>query len=174
MKALILAADGFEDSELLVPMYRLKEEGFEVDVATPTGSKIIGKHGYEVPGTADLSQVRPDAYDLLVIPGGRGPETVRLEEQAVAATRAMIDGNKIVCVICHGAQVLVSAGAVKGRKLTCWMGIRDDVKAAGGEFRDEEVVVDRNLVTSRFPGDLPAFCREMMKLVRQRKLAPGR
>jgi protease I len=174
MKALIIAASGFEDSELLVPMHRLKEEGFKVDVATPMGEKISGKHGYEVAGTANLAQVRPDDYDVLVIPGGRSPETVRLEEQAVACTRAMIDKDKIVAVICHGAQVLISAGAVKGRKLTCWKGIRDDVKAAGGNYRDEEVVVDGNLVTSRMPEDLGAFCREMMKLVRQRKLVPER
>ncbi len=174
MRALILAADGFEDSELLVPMYRLEEEGFRVEVATPLGQKVAGKHGYEVAGTTDLSRVRPDDYDLVVIPGGRAPETVRLDEGAVACVRAMFDRGKIVAAICHGAQVLVSAGAVRGRKLTCWQGIRDDVKAAGANFRDEEVVVDGNLVTSRMPQDLAAFCRELVKLARQRKLIPER
>lgn len=166
MRALILAADGFEDSELLVPYYRLKEAGHEAVLATPARMKIVGKHGYEMDADADLDRVNPDDYDMVVIPGGRSPEVVRLSENAVAAVRGMFDRGKPVAAICHGAQVLVSAGVVRGKRLTSWAGIRDDVKAAGGQYRDAEVVVDGKLVTSRFPQDLPAFCREMMKLMR--------
>jgi protease I len=165
MKALILAADGVEDSELLYPYYRLKEEGIEVHVATPGGRDVTGKHGYAISADLDLADVDPDAYDLLVLPGGKAPETVRLDETAVAATRKMMDDGKPVAAICHGAQVLVSADVLKGKRATCYKAVRDDLKAAGADYADEEVVVDGNLITSRCPSDLPAFARELMKQV---------
>ncbi len=166
MKALILAADGFEDSELLVPMYRFLEEGWEVVVAAPERGTISGKHDYEVEATKALSEVKSKDYDVLVIPGGKAPETVRLNERALAVTREAMAAKKAVGSICHGAQVLISAGVMKGRKATCWKGVRDDLKIAGADYSDAEVVVDGNLVTSRCPSDLPAFCRELMKLAR--------
>ena len=165
MKALILAAEGFEDSELLVPLYRLREEGIKVDIAAPRKETFAGKHGYE--GHADLSfaQLTASEYDVLVLPGGKGPEAVRLDERAVKATREIMTAGKVVASICHGAQVLISAGVLEGRQATCWKGIRDDLRLAGAEYLDQEVVVDDNLITSRQPGDLPAFCREMMKAI---------
>ncbi len=163
MKALILAAEGFEDSELLVPMYRLLEEGDDVDVAAPETGEFTGKHGYTAEANLDFGDVESDDYDLLVLPGGKAPETVRLDDSAVRVTREMMEGGKPVASICHGAQVLISADVLEGRKATCWEGIRDDLRAAGAAYRDKEVVVDGNLITSRFPGDLPAFCRELMR-----------
>lgn len=163
MKALILAADGFEDSELLYPYYRLKEENIPVHVAGPEKGAITGKHGYSVEADMAFADVQAAGYDLLVLPGGKGPETVRLDEDAVAATRQMMEAGKVVAAICHGAQVLISAGVLEGRKATCYEGVRDDLKAAGGNYSDEEVVVDGNLITSRFPADLPAFSREILK-----------
>lgn len=164
MRVLILAADGFEDSELLVPLYRLKEEGVEVEVAGPKqGQTLTGKHGYSVTADLGFAQLDTDGYDALVLPGGKAPETVRLDERAVSATRRMLDAGKPVAAICHGAQVLISASALPGRKATCWVGIRDDLACAGADYRDEEVIVDGNLITSRCPSDLPAFCRALTK-----------
>ncbi len=165
MQALILAADGVEDCELLYPYYRLQEEGIEVHVATPGAKGVTGKHGYAVSADLALSDVDPDAYDVLILPGGKAPETVRLDDTAVAAVRKMMEAGKPVACICHGAQILVSAGVLHGRRATCYKAVRDDVKAAGAEYTDEEVVVDDNLITSRFPDDLPAFMRELLKQV---------
>jgi len=163
MKALILAADGFEDSELLYPYYRLLEAGIEVEVAGPQKGTITGKHGYVVKTDLAFSRLKAENYDLLILPGGRGPETVRLDRTAVEVTRKMFETGKIVAAICHGAQTLLSAGVLAGRTATSWQGIRDDLKLAGAKFKDEEVVVDGNLITSRCPEDLPAFCREIFK-----------
>jgi protease I len=165
MKALILFADGFEDSEFFYPYYRLKEAGLDVDVAAPEKGPVTGKHGYSFEANLAFADVQADGYDLLVLPGGSGPETVRLDDNAVKAAKAMLDAGKPVASICHGIQTLISAGALSGRKATCWQGVKDDLKTAGAEFRDEEVVVDGNLVTSRHPGDLPAFGREIMNQV---------
>ncbi len=167
MKALILVADGVEDSEFFYPYYRLREEDITVDVASPDGEKIVGKHGYEFEPNLSFSEVNASAYDLLVLPGGKGPERVRLEPAAVDITKWMFEADKTVAAICHGAQVLISADVLHGRRATCWKAIRDDIKAAGAEYLDQEVVVDGNLVTSRSPDDLPAFCREMLAAVRQ-------
>ncbi len=165
MKALILAADGFEDSELLVPYYRLLEAGHEVDVAGPGVRSITGKHGYEVETNRAFGDLDAEDYDLLVLPGGKAPETVRLNPDAVAVTRAIFQAGKPVAAICHGAQVLMSADVLRGRNATCYEGVRDDLKAAGANYSDRDVVVDGNLITSRFPDDLPAFCRKMFNAI---------
>jgi protease I len=166
MKALMLVADNVEDLEFFYPYYRLREEGFEVDVASPDGGKIVGKHGYDFPCDLSIADAG-DEYDLLVLPGGKAPEAVRLEPAAVEIARKMLDSDKTVAAICHGVQTLISAEVLRGRKATCWKGIRDDLKAAGAEYLDQEVVIDGNLITSRSPEDLPAFCREMFAAVRQ-------
>ena len=167
MRALVLLADGFEDSEFFSPYYRLIEEGFEVDVAGPEVGKVVGKHGYEFETNRSFSGLKDSDYDLLFLPGGRAPETVRLYSEAVKIVKKMMQDGKIVAAICHGPQNLISAGVLHGRRATCWKGIRDDVKAAGAEYVDEEVVVDGNLITSRSPQDIPAFCREMLSAVKQ-------
>lgn len=162
MKAVILAADEVEDLELLVPYYRLKEAGVEVEVAAPRLGPVRAKRGYSLEADVTFWDVDSERYDLMIVPGGRAPETVRLDAKAVSAVRNFLDAGKPVAAICHGAQVLISAGVLGGRRLTCWQGIRDDVRAAGAQHVDAEVVVDGNLVTSRSPDDLPAFCREIM------------
>ena len=163
MKALILTAGGFEDSELLVPMYRILEEGGSVDIAAPDTGTVTGKHGYDVEAGLSFDDIQADGYDALILPGGSAPETVRLHEKAVAVTREFMDAEKPVAAICHGAQTLISARVLDGRAATCYKSVRDDLKLAGADYRDAEVVVDGNLVTSRCPADLPAFCRELMK-----------
>ena len=166
MKVLMISADNFEDSELLVPYYRLKEEGIEVDVASLKKGVIKGKHGYEVEVDKILAEVNPDNYGLLLLPGGKAPETVRKEQKALDIARAFFAGSKPVAAICHGPQTLISAGLLKGRRATCYRTVAQEMKDAGVLYEDSEVVVDGNLVTSRRPSDLPAFMRETMKMLR--------
>lgn len=165
MKALILSADHFEDTELLFPYYRLLEEGFDVDVASMSGGQIHGKHGYDVTVGQTLQQIDPAAYDLLVLPGGKAPQAVRKEPAALAIAQHFMQAGKVVAAICHGPQILVSAGVLTGRRATCAPSVAEELKHAGALYEDQEVVVDGKLVTSRRPADLPAFMRETLKLL---------
>ncbi len=166
MNALMISADNFEDTELLVPYYRLKEEGIHVDVVSMNTGKIRGKHGYEVAVDRSLKEVKPEKYDILVLPGGRAPEAVRKEMKALEIARHFFEENKPVFAICHGPQTLITAGLMKGRHATCYKSVAPEMKEAGAIYEDKEVVVDGNLVTSRQPSDLPAFLREAMKKIR--------
>ncbi|OGT95770.1 MAG: protease [Geobacteraceae bacterium GWB2_52_12] len=165
MKALIISADNFEDSELLVPYYRLKEAGIEVTVASLSRGAITGKHGYEVAVDKSLGEITTDNYAILILPGGKAPEALRKEPKALEIARSFFTQNKPVAAICHGPQILISAGLLKGRRATCYMSVANEMKESGVLYEDREVVVDGNLVTSRQPGDLPAFMRETMKLL---------
>jgi protease I len=162
MKVLMLAAEGFEDAELLTVLYRLQEEERDVLVAAPAGPRVTGSHGYAVDVELPIREANPAEYDLLVIPGGRSPERLRLREEAVDVARTFMEEDRPVAAIGHGPQLLISAGALAGRRVTCAPGIRDDVRAAGAHYRDEAVVVDGNLITARGPDDLPAFCRRLV------------
>ncbi len=166
MKALILSADRYEDAEVLVPYYRFLEEGIEVDIASMKKGPIMGKHGYEVEATKTLSEVNPDEYGILVLPGGRAPEAMRKEPKVVEIVRDIFMKGKPIAAICHGPQILITAGLLKGRRATCSRTVVDELKAVGAIYENTEVVVDGNLVTSRRPSDLPAFMREIMKLLR--------
>jgi protease I len=165
MKALIISADHFEDSELLFPFYRLQEEGVEVDVASIARGKVNGKHGYEVAVNKALRDVDPNDYDLLVLPGGKAPATLRKEAAAIAIAQAFMRSGKPVADICHGPQILITAGVMPGRHATCYRSVAEELKASGALYEDSEVVVDGKLVTSRQPSDLPAFMREMVRLL---------
>ena len=165
MKALIVSADNYEDSELLVPYYRLKEARVEVTVASLNRGTIIGKHGYEVAVDITIDEVNPDDYAILVLPGGKAPAVVRKEPKALEIARSFFTGSKPVAAICHGPQILISAGLLKGRRATCYRSVADELKKAGALYEDQEVVVDANLITSRQPADLPAFMRETMKKI---------
>lgn len=165
MKALIISADNFEDSELLVPYYRLQEAGVKVTVASLKRGTITGKQGYEVDVDKALVEVNPDDYAILVLPGGKAPAVVRKEPKVLEIARSFFAHSKPVAAICHGPQILISAGLLKGRSATCYMSVAEELKEAGALYKDREVVVDANLVTSRQPSDLPAFMRETMKLL---------
>ena len=164
-KALILSADNFEDSELLVPLYRLQEAGYAVDVASTARGSIGGKHGYSVAVDRSFAEVDPDAYAVLVLPGGKAPAAIRAEPTVQALARAFFAAGKPVAAICHGPQILISAGLLAGRSATCYRSVVSELQAAGARYEDREVVVDGPLVTSRQPGDLPAFLRELMRLL---------
>jgi protease I len=171
LRAVILTADKFEDMELFFPYFRLLEEGVEVDVSAPEAGVIHGEHGYSLTVTKTIADVDPDRYDLLVVPGGfpdGAPATVRKVKHAQDIARSFFARNKPVASICHGPWLLVSADLVKGRHLTSYWhdGVPEEIRAAGGIYEDSEVVVDGNLVTSRWPMDLPAFVREMVKQIR--------
>jgi len=165
MKILTLSADGFEDIELFYPYYRFKEDGHDVVLATPQKKQITGKMGYSVKPDAAMSGHNVKNYDALFLPGGKAPETVRLDSDAVRITKQFMDAGKPVAAICHGIQILISADAIRGRNVTSWPALQDDARAAGAKWHDREVVVDDNLVTSRMPNDLPAFCREFFKVL---------
>jgi protease I len=172
LRAVILTADKFEDMELFFPYFRLLEEGVEVDVVAPQTGPIEGEHGYGMDITKTIAEVNPDDYDLLVVPGGLptgAPATVRKIKKAQEIAQSFFAKNKPVASICHGPWLLVSADVVRGRHLTGFWhdGVPQQIKAAGGIYEDKEVVVDGNLVTSRWPADLPAFVREMVKLIKK-------
>lgn len=167
MKALIISADDFEDSELLYPYYRLKEEGVDVKVASSGQGRIKGKKGYTKKVDIFLGDVDPGDYDLLILPGGKAPERLRLHKDTLRIAKHFFEKNKPVAAICHGQQILISADLINGRKATSWAGIRDDLIAAGAKYENERVVVDGNLITSRQPKDLPAFMKEITKKVRE-------
>jgi len=164
MKILIITGEGFEDLELLYPYHRLKEEGFDVIIAS-NKEVLKGKYGMTVKPDTLFDKVNPEEFDALVIPGGKGPERIRIDENALKIAKHFVDAKKPVAFICHGVQVLISIRAVSGRKATCWYGVKDDLIVAGGEFIDKEVVVDENFVSSRHPGDLYAWMREFVKLL---------
>jgi protease I len=168
MKALMISADNFEDLELFVPYYRFKEEGITVDVVSMKKGKIKGKHGYEMEVNRTLDEVDPDEYDILVLPGGKAPETVRKQPRAVEIARAFFEKNKPVSAICHGPQTLIAAGLLKGRRATCYRTVAPELMEAGALYEDRDVVVDGNLVTSRQPSDIPAFLRETLKKLNAR------
>ena len=165
MKALIISADHFEDSELLFPYYRLQEEGLEVDIASIARGKIHGKHGYVIEIDKALKDIDPQAYDLLILPGGKAPTKLRREPSVIAIAQTFMRSNKPVAAICHGPQILITADVLQGRRATCYHSVAEELQESGALYEDREVVVDGKLVTSRHPADLPAFMREIVRLL---------
>lgn len=166
MKALILVADGFEDLTLFLPWYRLREEGYDVELASPLMHSLTGLHGYHVEPDLRVHEANPAEYGLLVIPDGPAIEQLRLREEAVAVARTFIQEGTPVAAIGHGPQLLLSAGALDGRRVTCSPGIRDDVRAAGADYHDDPFILDGCLLSGRGADDLPMFCRQLVRLAR--------
>ncbi len=167
-KILIITGPYFEDIEVQYPFYRLKEEGYDVVIAAPEKGYVEGKHGYRINATLAFDEVKPEDYDALVVPGGRAPERVRLYDSAKRIVKHFFDTDKPVATICHGPQVLISAGVLSGRKGTSYVGIRDDLIVAGVEYVDEAVVVDGNWVSSRHPGDLHVWMKSFIKVLEEK------
>lgn len=168
-KVAILAADGVEKVELEQPRAALSDEGAQVQLLSLKAGEIEARnHDLEPAGTFDVDRAVSDAavdeFDALVLPGGTvNPDKLRLDDGAVSFVRDFVNSGKPVAAICHGPWTLVEAGVVAGRKLTSYPSIRTDIRNAGGKVVDEEVVVDGNLVTSRSPDDLPAFCSAIVE-----------
>jgi protease I len=169
-----LATDGVEPSELQKPWERLKSEGAQVELISLKPGQIQGMKHFEkaqtFPVDRTIQDVTPDAYDALVLPGGvHNPDRLRTDEAAVDFVRAFFTAGKPVGVICHGAWTLVEAGVVRGRTLTSARSIRTDIENAGGRWVDQEVVVDKGLVSSRKPEDLPAFNDKLVEEIAEGK-----
>lgn len=158
----VLVADLYQELEFWYPYYRLIEEGAQVVAVGPEAREYKSKLGY--PAKADLSggEVRAEDFDAVVIPGGYAPDYMRRSPELVAFVREMAESGKVVAAICHGGWMLCSARVVRGKRVTSFYAIRDDLANAGATWVDEEVVRDGNLITSRVPSDLPAFLREII------------
>ncbi len=165
MKILIISGMGCDDSEIQYPLYRLLEEGYEVDVATKDGQDVIAKHYVKIPANKVIDEVKPEEYDALMLPGGSAPEKLRQMPSVIDIVKYFVNACKPIASICHGQQILISAKVIDNRKITCYPGIKDDVINAGANYVNEPVVVDGNFVTSRRPEDLPYFMREYIKLL---------
>ncbi|UPG85016.1 type 1 glutamine amidotransferase [Luteibacter aegosomatis] len=165
----VLATDGFEQSELTEPKHLLEEAGAQVDVIAPgDAGQIKGwdkkDWGQSVPVDVHLDQADPGSYDALVLPGGViNPDHLRTDEKAVGLVKAFGQSGKPVAAICHGPWTLINAGLVKGKKITSWPSLRQDLDNAGARWEDSEVVTDGNLITSRKPDDIPAFTQTLIK-----------
>jgi protease I len=157
----ILIEDDYQMHEFWYPYYRLQEAGAEVKVIG-TGKESYTSHGYSVTPNLHATDVRVEDFDAVIIPGGYAPDKMRRSREMVAFVHDMDAAGKPVAAICHAGWMLVSAKIVKGRSATCFYSIRDDLEAAGARWSDEPVVVDGNLITSRVPGDLPAFCKAVI------------
>jgi protease I len=173
----ILATHGFEQSELLEPKKALEEEGARTEVIALESGTIRGwklkSWGQDVPVDVTIKTAKPERYDALLLPGGvMNPDTLRTEPLAVNFVRSFFDDGKPVAAICHGPWTLVEADVVRGMRLTSWPSLRTDIRNAGGEWVDQEVVSDRRLVTSRKPADLPAFIRRTIELFGQAAAKP--
>jgi len=163
-KIALLVENNYQDMELWVPYYRLKEEGAQVTVVGPGSSKTYtSKNGYPIDAEKEAKEIDISKYDGIVIPGGYAPDMMRRYPEMVKMVREAHQKGKVVAAICHAGWMLASAGILKGKKVTGFFAIKDDLINAGANYVDEEVVRDGNLITSRKPDDLPAFCREMIE-----------
>ena len=163
-----MVEDYYQDLEVWYPILRLREEGFEVVTVEPNGRKDYkGKWGYPIEVDQKIDQVKASDFDGVVIPGGWAPYKLRLSKKILDFVKTLHDDGKIVASICHGGWVLASAGICKGKTLTSYIAIKDDLVHAGAKFVDQEVVRDGNLITSRKPDDLPAFMKEMIHALKK-------
>lgn len=168
MKVAILVEDYYQVLEVWYPYFRLREESVET-VFVGTGKKEYkSRDGYLVEAEVSIKDIKPDDFDGVVIPGGYAPDILRRYKEVNAFVKSLCENNKLVAVICHGGWVLVSAGVLKGRNVTGFSAIKDDLINAGAAYQDKEVVVDGNLITSRNPYDLPFFCKEMLNFLNRK------
>jgi protease I len=166
-KKIVIYVDSmYQEMELWVPYYRFQEAGAEcVLVGAEAGKTYTSKLGYPATAQRSYEAVRADDFDGIIIPGGYAPDHMRRHAKALEFVRDMDAQGKLVAAICHAGWVLCSAGILKGRRATCFFAIKDDLIHAGARYEDTEVVIDHNLVTSRKPDDLPAFCRASLQVL---------
>jgi protease I len=176
IRVAILASDGFEESELVKPRQALIDAGAETKIISPESGEIYGMHHHDKAGKVKvdvpLQQANPEDFDAVLLPGGAlNADNLRDWREAQSFVRQADQTGKPIAVICHGPWLLVSAGLVRGRKLTSWPSVRYDIQNAGGTWDDQEVLRDKNWVSSRKPDDIPAFNREMISLFAERAKA---
>jgi len=178
VKVAILVTDGFEQVELTEPRKALDQAGAQTRVVSPKNGKVkawkFTEWGDELPVDVALDSARPEDFDALLLPGGViNPDKLRMEPKAVQFVKSFFDAKKPVAAICHEPWTIVEAGAARGRKVTSWPSLKTDLKNAGAEWVDQEVVADGNLVTSRKPDDIPAFNRAINELFGQKRQKPA-
>lgn len=171
-RILILATHGFEQSELDVPHAALQKAGATVDIVSPEAGEIKGWQnkdwGRSVAVDRTLDQVRAEDYDAIVLPGGQmNPDTLRGDDKALGLIKSFFDQGKVVAAVCHGPWLLIDTGIAKGRKVTSYKTIKQDLINAGASWQDAEVVTDKGIVTSRKPDDLPAFVAKIIEEVQE-------
>lgn len=169
LRILVIVGHDYEDLELWYPKLRLEEAGAHVTVAGPVGGQVYsGKHGYPCRADAALAEMESADFHGVVIPGGWMPDALRRDGKVLDLVRGFAAEGKLVAAICHGGWIPISAGVYRGVRVTGSPGIRDDLVNAGARWSDEPVVIDGNHVTSRRPGDLPAFCRGILAVLATR------
>jgi protease I len=166
-KILLLIENEYRDEEVIYPYYRFKEAGYDVKVVGPEADKEYkGKFGTVLKSDLSASQADLDDVAAIIIPGGNAPDKMRINKDMVDIVKNSSLQGKVVAAICHGGWMPVEADIIKGKKVTGYKAIATDLKNAGGEYIDSEVIIDGNLVTSRGPDDLPAFCRAILELIK--------
>src|SRR5579863_709635 len=168
----ILVDNGFELVEMTEPRKALEEVGAETTLVSPQAPEVrawdTSEWAESFPIQESLDDAKPNEFDALLLPGGvMNPDRLRMNPKAIKFVEAFFDDGKPVAAICHGPWTIIETGAARGRKITSWPSLKTDLQNAGAKWTDEEVVVDRNLITSRKPSDIPAFNREMLKLFEQ-------
>lgn len=168
-KVAVLIEDHYQVLEAWYPYLRLREEGIETVFVGTGKDGYISKEGFPAPQDLSITKAKPGEFDGVVIPGGYAPDLLRRHRSVNMFVRKIFQSDKLVAAICHAGWVLVSAGILREKKATCFFAIKDDLVNAGATYIDKEVVVDGNLITSRNPYDLPAFCREIVKFLKKKK-----
>jgi protease I len=160
----VMVDQGYQELEIWYPYYRFIEAGAEVRLVGPEAKAIYpSKLGYPCKTHMAAREVKGDMYDAVIVPGGWAPDFMRRDPAMINFLQQAVDAEKVIAAICHGGWMLCSTGAARGKRATCFMAIKDDMINAGADYVDEEVVVDGNLITSRKPDDLPAFCKAVME-----------
>jgi protease I len=177
-RAVILTGPGFQDHDVIYTYYRLKGEGYQVDVATKGGKPVVGKYGVPLPldktapSLISFEQLSVPAYDLVLCTGGHeAPDRVRQDEQVKAFVKAMAEANKVVAGLCHGPWIMISAGVMAGRRACAYVGMKDDMINAGATVINAEVVVDGNLITCSYYASVEAFMKAVLAVDRQQRTA---
>lgn len=164
-KAVIVVGPAVEDTEFAYPFYRLQEDDFKVDVASNGGVDIVAKHGLPIKANTDIKKLNPADYDLLVVPGGlESPDRLRQIPELLKFIREMNAAGKVIASVCHGPWVLISAGIVKGKNMTTYVGCKDDLINAGAKYHDVPVISDGNIVTAPHFRDNAAWIKETLKV----------
>lgn len=166
----IMVDEMYQVIEVWFPYYRLKEEGLDVDfVAAEAKKEYHSREGYPCVSDIAAGDAKAADYDCLIVPGGFAPDFMRRSAAVIKFANDMVNADRVIAAICHGGWLLCSTKAYKGKKATCFMAIKDDIKNAGAEYIDQQCVVDGNLITSRKPDDLPAFCQAILRKLSSKK-----
>ncbi|MDP3515334.1 MAG: type 1 glutamine amidotransferase domain-containing protein [Sulfuritalea sp.] len=158
----ILVENNYQEMEVWYPIFRFQEGGAEVSIIGPVAGRYLSKLGYPVVADTQADMAKGKLFDALIIPGGFAPDLMRLSSEMIEMVGHHVEKGRVVAAICHGSWMLASANAIRGKRVTGAPSIKDDLNNAGGHYEDAEVVCDGNLITSRKPSDLPAFCRAIV------------